>query len=148
LVTLPWRSYRNFSWGTGYPSSDPLVRMVDRPVVTSDDLAVGDRVVRGESTTAAGVADALARGRPADVLPPIGIGWVVVCADARAAGDVDVPGLGRVFTPPALSLSAVPGATAVPEPETWRRLTVVAADLLALLVVLGSAVVAVLERRS
>jgi len=148
LVTLPWRSYRNFSWGTGYPSSDPLVRMVDRPVVTSDDLAVGDRVVRGESTTAARVGEALTRGRPADVLPPLGVGWVVVYADDPASGDVDVTGLDRVFATPELTLYAVPGAAAAPEPATWRRLTVLGADLLVLLLVLGSGVVVVLERRS
>ena len=148
LVTLPWRSYRNFSWGTGYPSSDPLVRMVDRPVITSDDLAVGDRVVHGESATAAKVGDALAQDRPADVLPALGVGWVVVYADDPAAGDVDVTGLRRVLAGPQLSLYAVPGAVAAPEPASWRRLAVVGTDLLVLLVVLGSAVWALLERRS
>jgi hypothetical protein len=142
LVTLPWRSYRNVSWGTGLPSSDPLVRMVDRPVITSDDLTVGDRVVRGESSVAARVGDALARGRPADVLPALGVGWVVVYADDPAAGDVDVTGLRRVVATPELSLYAVPGATAFPSPASWRRSTVVGSDLLALLVVLGAAVAA------
>jgi hypothetical protein len=148
LVTLPWRSYRNFSWGTGYPSSDPLVRMVDRLVITSDDLAVGDRVVRGESATAAKVGDALARSRPAEALPSRGVGWVVVYADDPAAGDVDVTGLRKVFATPELSLYAVPGAVAAPDPASWRRLAVVGADLLALLVVLGSAAGALLDRRS
>ncbi len=54
LVTLPWRSYRNFAWGTGYPSSDPLVRMVDRPVITSDDLVVGDRASTGRAPQTTG----------------------------------------------------------------------------------------------
>jgi hypothetical protein len=147
LLTLPWRSYRNFSWGTGYPSSDPLVRMVDRPVVTSDDLAVGHRVVRGESTFAARVRSALDRGRAADVLGPLGVGWVVVYADDPAAGQVDVSGLHQVFTTPELTLYAVPGAAAAPQTATWRRVTVVAADILALLVVLATAVVAALEQR-
>jgi hypothetical protein len=144
LVTLPWRSYRNFSWGTGLPSSDPLVRMVDRPVVSSDDLAVGDRVVRGESDTAARVGDGLAAGRPADVLPAYGVGWVVVYADDPAAGDVDVTGLRRVFQTPELSLYAVPDAAPAPVPVTWRRVTVVAADLVALFLVIGAAAVAVI----
>ncbi len=132
LVTLPWRSYRNVSWGTGYPSSDPLVRMVDRPVITSDDLAVGDRVVRGESDTAARIGDALATRRPADVLPAYGVGWVVVYADDPAAGDVDVTGLRRVLAAPELTLYAVPGAAAAPEPAPWRRAAVIGADVLAL----------------
>jgi hypothetical protein len=148
LVTLPWRSYRNFSWGTGLPSSDPLVRMVDRPVVSSDDLAVGDRVVRGESDTAARVGDGLAAGRPADVLPAYGVGWVVVYADDPAAGDVDVTGLRRVFQTPELSLYAVPDAAPAPVPATWRRVTVVAADLVALFLVISAAAVALIGVRA
>ncbi len=147
VVTLPWRAYRNVRWGTGYPSSDPLVRMVDRPVFTSGDLVVGDRTVRGESETAASIGSALAHGRPADVLPAYGIGWVVVYADDPAAGQVDVTGLRRVLASPELTVYAVPGAQAAPEPESWRRLTVIAADLLALFVVLGAAVTAMLESR-
>ena len=148
LVTLPWRSYRNFSWGMGLPSSDPLVRMVDRPVVTSDDLAVGDRVVRGESDIAARIGNALDAGRPADVLPAYGVGWVVVYADDPTAGDVDVTGLHQVLDTPELSLYAVPGAAAPPEPATWRRITVVAADLVALLLVIGAATIAVVGGRT
>ena len=148
LVTLPWRSYRNFAWGTGYPSSDPLVRMVDRPVITSEDLGVGERVVRGESAVAARIGDALRRGSPADVLPSYGVGWVVVYADDPAAPKVDVTGLRRQFQTPELTLYAVPGAVAAPEPATWRRLTVITADLLALLLVLGSAAAGLLAGRS
>jgi hypothetical protein len=147
LVTLPWRSYRNFSWGAGYPSSDPLVRMVDRPVITSDDLAVGDRVVRGESATDARVGAALARGRPVQVLRALGVGWVVVYADDPEAGEVDVSGLRPVVTTPELTLYAVPGAVAMPAPDTWRRVLVVGADALGLLVVVGSFLVAVGLRR-
>jgi hypothetical protein len=140
VVTLPWRSYRNVGWGTGYPSSDPLVRMVDRPVITSDDLAVGDRVVRGESDTAARIGDALATQQPADALPAYGVGWVVVYADDPAAGRIDVTGLRRVLTSPELTLYAVPGAVAAPEPAAWRRVTVIGADLVALLALLAAAV--------
>jgi hypothetical protein len=145
VVTLPWRAYRDFRWGTGYPSSDPLVRMLDRPVITSDDLVVGDRTVRGESETAARVGAALAGGPPAQVLPQFGVGWVVVYDDDPAAGQVDVTGLRPVVTGADLTVYAVPGAPAAPKPASWRRRTVVAADLLALLVVLGAAVGAMLE---
>ena len=148
VVTLPWRSYRNFSWGSGYPSSDPLVRMVDRPVVTSDDLAVGRRVVRGESRTDARVGTALEHGRPSEVLPRFGVGWVVVYADDPAAGRVDVAGLRRVLTTPTLDLYAVPGAVGAPDPATWRVLVVVAVDVVALLTVLGAAILAGLGDRS
>ena len=141
LVTLPWRSYRNVDWGTGSPSSDPLVRMVDAPVITSDELAVGDRVVSGESDTAARIGDALARRRPADALPAYGVGWVVVYADDPDASEVDVTGLRTVLTAPELTLYAVPGAVAAPEPAAWRRVVVIGADLVKLLVLLAATAV-------
>ncbi|HEX3221385.1 MAG TPA: hypothetical protein VHR35_02365 [Nocardioides sp.] len=140
VVTLPWRSYRNFSWGTGYPSSDPLVRMVRPPVITSDDLAVGRRVVHGESAVAARTGRALAHGRAADVLPGLGVGWVVVYTDDPAAGRIDVSGLQRVLASPQLHLYAVPGVSRRPAPETWRRASVIGVDVLALLMVLLAAV--------
>ncbi len=147
VVTLPWRSYRNFSWGRGTTSSDPLVRMLDRPVFTSDDLQVGATVVRGESAVDARLGAALAGGTPSQVLPRFGIGWVVVYADDPLAQDLDLSGLRRVTSSPDVSLYAVPGAAAVATPEPWRRDVVVAADLVALLVVVGAAGVGLAGRR-
>jgi hypothetical protein len=148
VVTLPWRSYRNFSWGTGTTSSDPLVRMVDRPVITSEDLTVGDTTVHGESSQARRLGAALADGRPADVLPRLGIGWVVVYPDDPAAGDLDLTGLDQVYATPEVRLYAVPGATDLPGPTAWRRAAVVLADVLALLTVAWAAVTAVAAWRS
>ena len=114
VVTLPWRSYRNFSWGSGTTSSDPLVRMLDRPVITSEDLTVGETTVRGESGTAARLGAALADGAPAEVLPGFGIGWVVVYPDDPAARDLDLTGLEQVYATPEIRLYAVPGAADLP----------------------------------
>ena len=141
VVTLPWRSYRNFGWGSGTTSSDPLVRMLDRPVFTSEDLTVGDKTVHGESGVVTRLGSALAHGTPAEVLPGFGIGWVVVYPDDPAAHDLDLTGLEQVYATPEVRLYAVPGAADVPEPEAWRRVAVAAADLLALLTVLAAAVV-------
>ena len=141
VVTLPWRSYRNFSWGSGTTSSDPLVRMLDRPVFTSEDLTVGDATVHGESGVVTRLGAALAHGTPAGVLPAFGVGWVVVYPDDPAARDLDLTGLHQVYATPEVRLYAVPGAAGVPEPEAWRRVAVATADLLALLTVLGAAVV-------
>jgi hypothetical protein len=148
VVTLPWRSYRNFSWGSGTTSSDPLVRMLDRPVFTSEDLTVGDTTVHGESGVVTRLGSALARGTPAQVLPAFGIGWVVVYPDDPAARDLDLTGLHLVYATPEVRLYAVPGAAGVPEPEAWRRVAVAAADLLALLTVLAAAVVRLSAWRS
>jgi hypothetical protein len=70
------------------------------------------------------------------------VGWVVVYPDDPAAGDLDLTGLQQVYASPEVRLYAVPGAADVPEPAAWRRVAVAAADLLALLTVLGAAVVA------
>ena len=147
VVTLPWRSYRNFSWGSGTTSSDPLVRMVDRPVFTSDDLVVGDTTVRGESDVDAELGAALATGTPARVLPGLGIGWVVLYPDDPAARTLDLTGLEPVYAAPEVRLYAVPGASAAPAPDGWRRLAVAVGDLLALLTLLGAVAVGVLARR-
>ena len=146
VVTLPWRSYRNFSWGSGTTSSDPIVRMVDRPVFTSDDLTVGETTVRGESDVDSKLGAALAAGPPAQVLPDFGIGWVVVYPDDPAAKGLDLTGLERVSATPEVELYAVPGATAVSTPDAWRRVAVAVGDLAGLLMVLGAGAVGVSTR--
>ena len=87
--------------------------MVDRPVITSEDLTVGDRVVpRARAGWWPGIGDALLRRSAADVLPSYGVGWVVVYPDDPAAPQArpvrTPPGLGL----PELTLYAVPGADA------------------------------------
>jgi hypothetical protein len=141
VVTLPWRSYRNFSWGRGTTSSDPLVRMLDRPVFTSDDLQVGH-------TVAARLGAALRGGTPSQVLPRFGIGWVVVYGDDPAAHDLDLSGLRRVIGSRDVSLYAVPRAGAVATPAPWRRALVVAVDLMALLVLVSAVGLGLAARRT
>jgi hypothetical protein len=142
VVTLPWRAYRNFSWGSGTTSSDPLLRMLDQPVITSGDLTVGETTVHGESGVATRLGTALAQSSPADVLPDFGVSWVVVYPDDPAARDLDLTGLEQVYSSPEVRLYAVPGAAVVREPDAWRRLAVAAGDLLALLTVAWALVVA------
>ena len=81
------------------------------------------------------------RGAPAEALPGFGVGWVVVYPDDPAAGDLDLTGLRQVYASPEIRLYAVPGSAVVPTPTAWRRVVVVAGDLLALLTVLGAGVV-------
>ena len=148
VVTLPWRSYRNFSWGSGTTSSDPLVRMVDRPVITDEDLTVGETTVHGESSLVSRLGAALASGTPADVLPGFGVGWVVVYPDDPAARDLDLTGLEQVYASPEVRLYAVPGAAELPGPAVWRRTAVVVADVLAVLTVLWAAVTVIAAWRT
>ena len=142
LVTLPWRSYRNFSWGTGYPSSDPLVRMVDRPVITSEDL---DRRRPRSSAARAAWRHARRRARRGATAPtccPVvrrRLGGGVRRRPGRAATSTWRVSAG---SSPAPSSACTPcrARPRLPGPAAWRRAAVVGADLLALLMVLAAAV--------
>ncbi|WP_415839214.1 hypothetical protein [Nocardioides zeicaulis] len=140
VVTLPWRAYRAFSWGhPGMTSSDPAVRLLDTDVVTSDSLQVGATLVPGESTRAAEIGAALEDGRPADVLAPLGVTWVLLYPDDREAQLVDLAGLEPVVVGDDAALYRVPGAAARKEPDAeGRRVAVLGAHLVALLVALGA----------
>jgi hypothetical protein len=113
--------------------------MADAHVVTSDSLQVGLVLVAGESSVAAAVGDALQEGAPADVLPQLGVEWVVIYADDRDADDVDTAGLEIVFDGDLIDIYRVPDAAA-PEQTTatTRRTAVLAAHLIALLVTVGA----------
>ncbi|SED02175.1 hypothetical protein SAMN04489844_3492 [Nocardioides exalbidus] len=140
VVTLPWRAYRVYDWTRpGQTASDPAVRMFDADVVTSDSLQVGQVLVPGESTLAAEVGAALEEGPPAEVLPALGVAWVVVYPDDREANQLDLSGLEPVVEGEYAALYRVPG-TAVP-PRSGpgpRELAVWGAHLLALLVTAGA----------
>jgi hypothetical protein len=139
LATLPWRSYRAFSWGSGLASSDPAVRWFDTDVVVDDDLPLGTGVVvRGENERARRVGSGLEGARPADALARAGIDWALVYLDDPAAGDLDLTGLDPVVHDDVVALYAVPGAAEVgaPGPTTAERVAVVLVMLLAGTVVL------------
>jgi hypothetical protein len=141
VVTVPWRAYRAFDWGRpGMTSSDPAVRMFDAEVVTSDSLQVGAVLVPGEGRLAAEVGQALEVGPPADVLPALGVSWVVVYPDDPEAAQLDLMGLEPVRIGEFVELYRVPGPIEMPAPESLgRRVAVWLAHLLAL-VVAGAAV--------
>lgn len=141
VVTLPWRAYRAFSWGhPGMTSSDPAVRMFDADVVTSDSLQVGATLVPGESRLAADIGAALdGDGRPADELAPLGVTWVVLYPDDREAQLVDLTGLEPVEVGDDVAVYRVPGAVARDVAGgDGRRVAVLGAHLVALLVALGA----------
>lgn len=148
VAALPWRSYRRFSWGTGLISSDPAPRLLDAAVLVSGDLAVGDEVVAGESPRARDVGRALESGPPADVLPGLGIGWVLVWTDDPAADDLDLTGLTEVVAGDDVALYRTPGPVAeVAEVPATTRAAVLAGDLLALLLVGAAAALRLSSRK-
>ncbi|WP_162799358.1 hypothetical protein [Nocardioides sp. 616] len=114
MVSLPWRSYRLYPWGSGDTSSDLAVRMFDCSVIAEDSLQVGDTVVSGENAAAAETARALAEGRPADVLAARGVGWVLVQQDDPESAGLDLSGLEEEYEDDSVALYRVPGATARP----------------------------------
>lgn len=137
VVTLPWRSYRRFSWGNGSTSSDPLTRMLSAPVVVSDDLRVGPVVVDGESRTAHAVGEVVAGGGPVREVAGLGIGWVVVHLDDPDSGTLDLTGLEPVVADEVLALYRVPGATPLPGPSVLARVVVAIAYAVALALLAG-----------
>lgn len=121
VVTLPWRSYRRFSWGNGSTSSDPLTRMLSAPVVVSDDLRVGPVLVAGESRLARDVGVLVAGGGPVREVAGLGVGWVVVHLDDPDAGALDLAGLEPVVADDEVALYRVPGAARLPGPSVPAR---------------------------
>lgn len=146
VVTLPWRSYRRFDWGSPLIASDPAPRLLDADVLVSDELAVGDRTVTGENVRAAQVDAALQAGPPAQVLPDLGVGWVLIWRDDPDAEALDLTGLDPVVIGDDVALYRVPGRL-VPASTVGSatRRTVWLADLLAALLI-GLAVVGVAAR--
>lgn len=148
VATLPWRSYRLFDWGTGLTSSDPALRLLDRPVVVADELTVGEVVVSGESSLAASLGRALATSSPADALAATGISWVVVYRDDPEADELDLTGLELEAESPELAVYRVSTASGAPVPVTGSaRWTVIAGNLLAALLVMFAAVTRVALRK-
>ncbi|MCW2851192.1 MAG: hypothetical protein JWM84_856 [Nocardioides sp.] len=137
LAVLPWRAYRGFSWGNGLTSSDPALRWFDRPVLASDDLQVGRKLVRGESTRGRELGQALAAGGVADALVSQDVRWALVYRDDPAAGDLELDGLEEVYADDDVALLRVPGAgPGAPGATSAERLAVGVADGLALCVLL------------
>lgn len=148
VVTLPWRSYRRFDWGTGLISSDPAPRLLDAGVLVSDDLAVGDQLVTGEGDRTGRVGRALDEGPPAEVLPELGVGWVLVWRDDPDAEDLDLAGLTPVVTGDDVALYRTPGPVAeVAGTAGSTRWAVLLADLLAALLVTAAGVTRILSRK-
>jgi hypothetical protein len=149
FTTLPWRAYRNFSWGNGLVSADPAPRWFGRDAVVDDDLQVGSTTLVGENERARRLGNDLASLPLAEAVGTNGIGWVVIYRDDPAAADLGLGDLEQVYADADLALYRVPRPDAVHHGiSSWRRATVVGGDLVAVTVVLGAAVVRLRRRES
>jgi hypothetical protein len=86
VTSLPWATFRRYSWNSGRTVLDPMPRYLTRTVVVDDRLPVarGDSIefVSGDNPRSAALAAELATDRRlADVLPEQGIRWAVVQTD-------------------------------------------------------------------
>ena len=151
VVTLPWSSYRRFSWGNPLSAADPLPRWTRHHVVVSDALAVPGGMVAGEDDRAAAVGEVVAEpsGPVADALAGLGVGWVLVYRDQPGADTLDTDGLTAEVTGPDVTLYRVTGAP-VTAPSPVRRPVaagvVVTVDLLWLVAGLGAGLAALTLR--
>jgi hypothetical protein len=148
FTTLPWRAYRNFSWGNGLVSADPAPRWFARDAVVDDDLQVGSTMVAGENVRARRLGSDLANLPVSAAATANGIGWVVVYRDDPSAGDLDLSDLDPIYSDAELALYRVPGPAAPDNRVSWwRRATIVGGDLLTLAGALGAALVRIRPRR-
>lgn len=124
VVTLPWASYRQLSWGNPLSVADPLPRWAAREVVVSDALRTPSGLLHGEDRRAGRVGAALRAPDPSAALTRLGVGFALVYRDQP--GSAVIGGIplvrgptvalyrlpGRVVTQPDLHPSLLVGAVA------------------------------------
>jgi hypothetical protein len=149
VAVLPWPSYRAFRWNARRPSGDPAPRLLPRTSVVDDRLLVERSgrlvVVSGEDPRAAAVTSALGSGTPlAQVLPSLGVGFVLVEDDTPGAPpEGALVGLRPVLEGAGVRLLAVPTApSTAPSASSARVVAVAAADVLAVVLLLGAGLAA------
>ena len=133
MALLPLRAYRAFDWGNRRTAYDPAYAWFDVPLVGSDQLVVGRRVVSDDQPQVQHVRRALRAPDVAVALGRLGIGWALVYTDDPGTPGLRLGGLERVVDGSHLRLYRVPGAVTVAAPApTWRQVLVVGTDLLVL----------------
>ena len=152
-VTVPWASYRRFTWGNPVSAADPLPRWTRHRTVVSDELAVVGGRLAGEDPRAREIGAVLAepQGPLADRLAALGVGWVLVYRDQLGAADLDTAGLMPEVEGPDVTLYRVRGPVRE-APKADRAVVVAAVDglwaLAGLVGVLGAAVTTTRRRAS
>lgn len=78
VAVLPVDSMRQFGWAGQAPVLDPLPRWVRADMLSTGDLTIAGRTVRGEGNHAREVQRMLTAGADRERLAAAGVGWVVV----------------------------------------------------------------------
>lgn len=153
VAVLPSGTFRRFPYSGDAPVLDPAPRLLPLDVPQTGRLLVTDAGqstdIGGEGARAERVEALLIGGGPADHLPGLGVGWVLVERDA--AGPVGDAGrtlaqLEPVFADEHLALYRVPGEPAPPPHRAGARAAAVAAHLAWALLLGGSALGALAYR--
>ncbi len=143
MVLLPWRSYRRFDWGNARSAHDPAYAWFDLPMVGSDELVVGRRVVGDRDPTTEEVRRAATATDAGRQLAGLGVGWALVYTDDPSTPALRLAGLEQVVGGPDVRLYRVT-ETLTPSRAvaSWRRGVVISVDLLVLAAWLASCVLA------
>lgn len=147
-VVVPFSSYRAFAWAPGRGSVlDPAPRLLPVSTIVSDRLAVSGRLLAGEDSRAADVASALRSGALPYRLAGLGVRWVVVERDTPGAVP-SLAGLRPVSVGSSVALYEVPGPIVELRPTRGRTYSVLAADAIAVSILLAAAGLAAFSRRN
>ncbi|HEV7653770.1 MAG TPA: hypothetical protein VGP36_03405 [Mycobacteriales bacterium] len=126
VAALPWGTYRRLDWDGNRVVLDPLPRLLDRRVLTDDDLPLSAVTVRGEDARSAAISAGIAAGqRLPDLLRANGIRYAVVhrTQPDSAATERALAGLPVLYRSPDLLLVELPGEVEpTPENEPWRAI--------------------------
>ncbi len=138
LVTLPWRSYRVFTWANPVGTYDPAGRWFASPVVTDDRLVIDEVTLDGESPRVAELTP-LVTAEVVDgaALAAAGVRWVLVYVDDPLADDLTIDDAIMRHEDSALRLYEVTGAVEVV--PTGDRVAVIAAWWVGATVLVGTA---------
>ena len=148
VAVLPADSMRQFQWSGPAPVLDPLPRWVRADVLASGDLTISGQSVPGEGSHARDVQRTLLAGGRPEALGDAGVGWVVVeSGSAGTVGDAQrtLARLPVAYRDGDLTLYRVDGVSHV-APQ-GKRTAVVAAHVLWLAMLTGSAILALVSRR-
>ena len=153
-VTLPWASYRRFTWGNPVSAADPCRAGPGTARSSPTRWPSSGGGWPGEDPRAREIGAVVAepQGPLADRLAALGVGWVLVYRDQLGAADLDTAGLTPEVEGPDVTLYRVRGPVRE-APEADRAVVVVAAAdglwaLAGLVGVLGAAVTTVRRRAS
>ncbi|MGL5443432.1 MAG: hypothetical protein ACRDDJ_13295, partial [[Mycobacterium] stephanolepidis] len=124
---------RQFPWTpSAIPVLDPFPRWIRGDTVSSGDLRVDGRDVRGDGTRGRHAAELLRTGATPRELAAQGIGWVVVQANTPGEQDISSATLTQlepVYRDGDIALYRVPGPWSSIGASPGRRVTVIAAHL-------------------